>query len=98
MNKRPQLLTTLLVFWPLPPTRSKEASAGGETAEGGRGWEEEGRGEGCEEGKVVVLLPQRSRSMFNFWAELRNKLKSDRWSFNLPGAPSPSHVQRTQRA
>lgn len=37
VNKRPQLLTVLLVFRSLPPTRSKEASAGGLTATGRRG-------------------------------------------------------------
>lgn len=47
MNKRPQLLTTLLVFWPLPPTRSKEASAGGVTAECRR--KREGKGARREE-------------------------------------------------
>lgn len=42
VNKRPQLLTVLLVFRSPPSTRSKEASAGGVTGEGRRGWEEEG--------------------------------------------------------
>lgn len=41
VNKRPQLLTVRLVFRPPPPTRSKEARAGGVTGEGRRGWEKE---------------------------------------------------------
>lgn len=45
----------------------------------------------AEEGEVVVSSSWRSRSMSNFWAELINKLQSDRWSFNLPGDPPPPH-------
>lgn len=35
MKKRPQLLTALLVFHPMPPTRSKAASMGGGKGKGG---------------------------------------------------------------